>query len=208
MHSSELIAFIGFVVVFALTPGPNMMLLLTYTFEYGRKAGWATAAGIVSAFIVHIAAVAFGLTVLLRNFPHALEVLRYAGIAYLFYLAFKNLRQVKLARGSEQAMQAGLLNFYAKGFIGNLLNPGSMILYFSLIPQFLHPERGQVLQQNLLLGGLQMLFSFMTNSSIVFFAGFATDSFLQNERRQRIVRYTMSALILVFATRLLFIKFN
>ncbi len=206
MPFSEILIYILFVVGFALTPGPNMMLLLTYTFEYGRKAGWATAAGVVSAFVVHICAVVFGLTVLLMALPHALDILRYCGIAYLFYLAIKNLKQERWQKAAEANKVEGLMQFYIKGFIGNLLNPGSLFLYFSLIPQFIHPERGHFLAQNLMLGGLQMLFSFITNCTIVFFAGFVTESFFKNERRQRMVRYIMSALIIVFAMRMFFIK--
>ncbi|MFZ1306941.1 MAG: LysE family transporter, partial [Ferruginibacter sp.] len=76
MSFNELLVYIAFVVGFALTPGPNMMLYLTYTFEYGRKAGWATAAGIVSSFLVHITAIIFGLTAILVSMPDALDVLR------------------------------------------------------------------------------------------------------------------------------------
>lgn len=206
MPFSEIIIYIIFVVGFALTPGPNMMLLLTYTFEYGRKAGWATAAGVVSAFVFHICAVVFGLTVLLMAVPHALDVLRYCGIAYLFYLAIKNLKQVKWQKEEEANKPEGLIQFYIKGLIGNLLNPGSLLLYFSLIPQFIHPERGHFLAQNLVLGSLQMLFSFITNCAIVFFAGFATAAFFKDEKRQRWLRYVMSALIIVFAVRMFFIK--
>lgn len=206
MPFSEILIYILFVVGFALTPGPNMMLLLTYTFEYGRKAGWATAAGVVSAFVFHICAVVFGLTVLLMAVPHALDVLRYCGIGYLVYLAIKNLKPVNWKYEDEANKPEGLMPFYIKGLIGNLLNPGSLFLYFSLIPQFIHPERGHFLAQNLVLGSLQMLFSFITNCTIVFFAGFATESFFKNEKTQQWVRYVMSALIIAFAVRMFFIK--
>ena len=79
MPFNELLIYILFVVGFALTPGPNMMLFLTYTFEYGRKAGWATAAGIVSAFVVHITAAVIGLSTILFAMPHILDLLRYCG---------------------------------------------------------------------------------------------------------------------------------
>jgi threonine/homoserine/homoserine lactone efflux protein len=206
MPFSELLIYIAFVVGFALTPGPNMMLFLAYTFEYGRKAGWATAAGIVSAFVVHITAIILGLTAILVAMPHALEVVRYCGIAYLFYLAIRNLKPLKWKARDEAIEIKGLADFYVKGLIGNLLNPGSLFLYFSLIPQFIHPERGHVLEQNLLLGGLQMFFSFITNSIIVFFAGYATNAFFKNERYQLWVRYVMSLLIIAFAFRMLFFK--
>ena len=207
MSFSELLSFILLVVGFALTPGPNMILYLAYTFEYGRKAGWATAAGIVSSFVVHITAIAFGLTALLVTMPHTLDVLRYCGIGYLVYLAITNLKTVKWKSNSHaQFTNAGLGTFFLKGFIGNLLNPGSLFLYFSILPQFIHPERGYLLLQNIKLGCIQMFCSFITNCSIIYFAGFATDTFFKNETYQKWIRFVMSAFILLFAMKLLFFK--
>lgn len=204
MPFHELAAYISFVVVFALIPGPNMILYLTYTFEYGRRAGWATAAGIVSAFVVHIGALVLGLTALLVAMPHALDTLRYCGILYLFYLAIRNLKTVAWNETEKINSKAGLGRFYVNGLIANLLNPGSLFLYFSLIPQFIHPERGHVLYQNLVLGSLQMLGSFVTNCTIIFFAGYASTAFFKNEKNQQRVRYIMSILIVAFAVRILF----
>lgn len=206
MPFNELVIYIIFVVGFALTPGPNMMLYLTYTFEYGRKAGWATAAGIVSAFVVHITAIILGLSTILITMPYALHVLRYCGIAYLLYLAIRNLKTVKWKKAEKINLNEGLIHFYFKGLISNLLNPGSLLLYFSLIPQFIHPGRGHFLAQNLALGGLQMLFSFLTNCTIIYFAGFATNIFFKNEKYQLWVRYVMSILIVVFALQMFFLK--
>ncbi len=208
MPFNELLVYIIFVVGFAITPGPNMMLYLTYTFEYGRKAGWATAAGIVSAFVVHITAIILGLTALLVALPYALDVLKYCGIAYLIYLAVHNLKAVQWTEAEAANKTEGLSQFYINGLIGNLFNPGSLFLYFSLIPQFIYPERGHVLAQNLLLGGIQMLGSFITNCIIIFFAGYATNTFIKNEKYQQWVRYGMSFLIIVFAVKMLFIKLS
>lgn len=208
MPFNELVIYIAFVVGFALTPGPNMMLFLTYTFEYGRKAGWATAAGIVSAFVVHITAIILGLTAILTAMPHALDLLRYLGIGYLLYLAMRNLKKLQWKKSDDINNKEGVKQFYFKGLISNVLNPGSLFLYFSLIPQFIRPDRGHVLQQNLLLGGIQMLGSFITNCTIIFFAGYLTHSFFKNEKYQIWVRYIMSFLIVVFALRMLFFKMN
>ncbi|MEO7306314.1 MAG: LysE family translocator [Ferruginibacter sp.] len=208
MSFNELFSYMALVVVFALTPGPNMMLFLTYTFEYGRKAGWATAAGVVSSFVIHITALILGVTALLVATPFALDVLRYCGIAYLVYLAIRNLKTIQWKEPGEEKDIKPLSYFYIRGFIGNLLNPGSLFLYFSLLPQFIHPEKGSIAMQNLLLGGLQMLGSLTTNCSIIFFAGFATDTLFKNEKYQQRVRYVMSALIILFAIKMLFFKIN
>lgn len=204
MSISELFIYLIFVVGFALTPGPNMMLYLTYTFQYGRKAGWATAAGIVTAFVVHITFVVLGLTALLLARPQALDVLRYGGIVYLFYLAIRNIKSVKWKSSEGVKESKGPGKFYVNGLISNLLNPGSLLLYFSLIPQFIQPQRGPIWVQNLVLGALQMLGSFITNCIIIYFAGYATHSFFKNEKYQQRVRYTMSFLIIIFAIKMLF----
>ncbi len=208
MQLNELIPYMMLVVGMALTPGPNMMLYLAHTFEYGRGAGWATVAGITSAFIFHISATALGLTALIVAVPHGLDVIRYIGIAYLFYLAWKNLKAVSWNTLKDTAPEKPLKHFYLKGLIGNLLNPGTVFLYFSLIPQFIQPERKNILLQNLQLGGLQMLGSTVTNCCIVFLAGFVTEAFFKNEKRQRWVRYIMSFLIAAFAVKLLFTSFR
>jgi threonine/homoserine/homoserine lactone efflux protein len=208
MSFNELLSFMVLVVGFALTPGPNMMLYLTYTFEYGRKAGWATAAGIVSSFVVHITAIAFGLTALLVSTPHALDVLRYCGIGYLVYLAIINLKTVKWKAGDTPVAKPGSGVFYLKGFINNLLNPGSLFLYFSILPQFIHTGGGNLLLQNIKLGCIQMFCSFITNCTIVYVAGFAGETFFKNENHQHVIRIAMSFLILLFALQLLFFRMN
>jgi len=208
MPFNELGFYMALVVGFALTPGPNMMLYLTYTFEYGRKAGWATAAGVASSFVIHITALIFGLTALLAATPYALDALRYCGIAYLIYLAIRNLKTVQWKEPGEGRDNKPAIHFYTRGFIGNLLNPGSLFLYFSLLPQFIHPEKGNIAMQNILLGALQMLGSFITNCTIIFFAGYATDTFFKNERYQQWVRWVMSGLIIAFAVKMLFLKFK
>ena len=206
MPLHELIPYMTLVLVFALTPGPNMMLYLTYTFEYVRTAGWATAAGVLRSFVLHVAAVSFGLTALLLAHPKVLDIVRYCGIAYLLYLAYKNLKTVPWKEAGIPKPELKLRRFYTDGFIGNMLNPGSWMLYFSILPQFVHPDRGSVWKQNLVLGGLQMLGSFTTNCLVVFFAGYATDFFFRNEKYQQWLRYGMSSLIVLFAVKLLFFR--
>ena len=204
MSLNELIIYIFFVIGFAVSPGPNQMLYLMYTFEYGRKAGWATAAGIVSSFVIHIIAIIMGLTAILLSMPLALNIVRYFGIGYLFYLAIRNVKISQWKKSTDSNRAESLSPFYFKGFIGNLLNPGSFVLYFSLIPQFIHPDRGNFLRQILLLASFQMLFSFITNCTIIFFAGYATNTFFKNVKYEKRIRYAMSIFIIVFAFKLLY----
>jgi threonine/homoserine/homoserine lactone efflux protein len=211
MYIQDLIPFILLVVGMALTPGPNMMLYISHTLSHGRRAGWITVAGITSAFVFHISATILGITALLVAVPIAYNILKYAGIAYLLFLAYKNLSNkewVKPNAGMDiiAANDRPLSYFYLRGFIGNILNPQTTILYFSLLPQFIHPEIGKIWLQNIQLGALQMLGSTITNLLIVFIVSKASSAFLQNQAYQKYIRCTMSGLIALFALKLLFAK--
>lgn len=207
MLIKDLIPFLVLVVGLALSPGPNMMLYISHTLSYGRAAGFATVAGITSAFLIHITATIVGLTALLVAMPVAYEVIRYAGIGYLFYLAIKLfLNRDFLVSNSDPGHVHPLFYYYKRGFIGNLLNPQTTILYFSLLPQFISPERGRVWLQNLELGLLQMAGSTVTNLLVVLLVASASAGFLQNPVYQKWIRYIMSLLLAAFALKLLFAR--
>jgi len=203
----ELIPFILLVTGMAILPGPNMMLYLSHTMNYGRKAGWLTVAGITSAFIVHITATILGLTALLVAVPAAYTALKYAGIAYLLYLAWKNysVKASEIKNIEDKTSKANLF-YYLKGFIGNVLNPQTTLLYFSLLPQFLHPERGRIWLQNIQLGGVQMICSTLTNVTVVYFAAKIAGSSVQKPSTQKIIRHVVSILLALFAIKMAFSK--
>lgn len=207
MLIKELIPFLVLVVGLALTPGPNMMLYISHTLSYGRVAGFATVAGITSAFVIHITATILGLTALLLTMPVAYQVLRYAGIGYLFFLAIKLFRNRDFLVSSQDPGQIhATWYYYQRGFIGNLLNPQTTILYFSLLPQFVSPEKGRVWLQNLQLGLLQMAGSTVTNLLVVLLVAQVSAGFIQNPVYQKWIRYAMSLLLAAFAVKLLFAR--
>lgn len=79
--------FAGAALLMVLTPGPNMVYLISRSICQGRKAGVISLFGVIAAFVVHMAATALGLTALFMAVPVAYELLRWAGAAYLLYLA-------------------------------------------------------------------------------------------------------------------------
>lgn len=202
-----MLSFVLLVVGMALTPGPNMMLYISQTLAYGRRAGVATVAGITSAFVFHISATILGLTALLVAVPVAYEALKYAGIAYLLWVAYKNLQAKEwVSSVATEEDRKSIRYFYVRGFVGNILNPQTTILYFSLLPQFIDPAQGQVWWQNIKLGAIQMLGSSATNLTVVCLVSGASAGFLQNPRYQKTIRYTMSGLLAAFAIKLLFAR--
>lgn len=169
---SKLLAFGLVALGLVLTPGPNMIYLISRTLCQGRPAGLVSLAGVALGFVFYLLCAVLGITALLLTVPLAYDVLRLGGAAYLAYLAWQALRP-----GGRSPLQPRALapvppaRLFATGFLTNLLNPKIAVLYLSLLPQFIVPGHGDVLRQSLVLGGVQILVSVAVNASIVLSAG-------------------------------------
>lgn len=158
-----------------LTPGPNLMYLLSRTLAQGRMAGFISYAGVATASVFYLLFAALGLTSLLLAVPHAYDALRFTGAAYLAFLAWKTLFRNTGAFKGVQALQADSpTRLFAMGALTNLLNPKQALFYLALLPQFIDPSRGSVMFQFVLLGGIQVAISMVGNGLIMLFASKAT----------------------------------
>lgn len=170
--TSTLFAFALLCLGLVLTPGPNMMYLVSRSICQGRRAGIVSLGGVGLGFLVYMLAAALGITALLFAVPLAYDGLRLAGAAYLLYLAWQALRP-----GGRSPFQVRDLpvdsdrRLFTMGFVTNLLNPKAAMLYLSLLPQFIDPARGNVLTQSLALGSLQIIISLSLNALIASAAG-------------------------------------
>ena len=170
--SSNLLTFALVALGMVLTPGPNMIYLVSRSISQGPKAGLISLAGVAVGFIFTWAARHFGITALLMAVPYAYDALRYAGALYLLYMAWQAVRpggrspfQVReLPRSSPRTL-------FTMGLVTNLLNPKIAVMYVSLLPQFIQPDHGSVLTQSLALGMTQVAVSLSVNALIALMAG-------------------------------------
>jgi threonine/homoserine/homoserine lactone efflux protein len=165
--TSSLMAFAFVALGLVVTPGPNMMYLVSRSICQGRRAGLISLVGVGLGFLVYMVAAALGITALLFAVPFAYDVLRLAGAVYLLHLAWQALKP-----GGRSAFQVRDLpvdsnrRLLVMGFLTNLLNPKAAMLYLSLLPQFIDPARGSVLTQSLVLGSVQIVISLTVNALI------------------------------------------
>lgn len=199
----ELVLFAGAALLMVLTPGPNMIYLLSRSLAQGRIAGVISLLGIVSAFFVHMLATALGLSAFLFAVPVAYELLRFLGAGYLLWLAFQAVRP-----GARSPFETRALPFDAPaklfftGFLTNLLNPKIAVFYLSIFPQFVDPTRGSVLVQSFQLGTVQIAVSSTVNLAIVFSAAWLASWFSRNPRWISAQRYFMGLVLTGLAVRL------
>jgi threonine/homoserine/homoserine lactone efflux protein len=152
--SATFLAFGLVVFGMALTPGPNMIYLVSRSISQGRVAGLISLGGVAVGYVFYMLCAAFGITALMFAVPYAYDVLRLAGALYLLHLAWQAVKP-----GGRSPFQVRELpqdtprKLFLMGLVTNLLNPKLAMIYVSLLPQFISPERGSVLTQSLLLGG-------------------------------------------------------
>ena len=170
--ASNLIAFALIALGMVLTPGPNMVYLISRSICQGRKAGLISLAGVAVGFVFYMLCAALGITALVMAVPYAYDALRLGGALYLLYLAWQALKP-----GGRSPFQVRDLpqdsprRLFAVGLMTNLLNPKAAVLYLSLLPQFIDPAKGSVLGQSLTLGSLQIAISLTVNALIAISAG-------------------------------------
>ncbi|SAK99469.1 lysine exporter protein LysE/YggA [Caballeronia calidae] len=171
-HTPQLLAFALVALGMALTPGPNMVYLISRSICQGRTAGLISLGGVALGFVFYMLCAAFGITALLIAIPFAYDALRFGGALYLLYLAWQAVKP-----GGRSPFQVrdlpvdGPRKLFAMGFVTNLLNPKIAVLYLSLLPQFIDPANGSVLGQSLLLGVVQIMLSIAVNSTVAMTAG-------------------------------------
>ncbi|RQU45960.1 LysE family translocator [Burkholderia cenocepacia] len=155
-----------------LTPGPNMIYLVSRSICQGRRAGLISLGGVALGFVFYMVCAAVGITALVMTVPYAYDALRFAGALYLAYLAWQALKP-----GGRSAFQVRQLphdsrvRLFTMGFVTNLANPKIAVMYLSLLPQFIVPGHGSVLAQSLALGCVQIAVSVSVNALIACAAG-------------------------------------
>jgi len=171
-HTSALLGFALVSLGMVLTPGPNMIYLISRSITQGAAAGIVSLGGVALGFVFYMLCAAFGITALLFAIPYAYDALRFAGAAYLLWLAWQALKP-----GGRSPFQVKRLDvdgprkLFAMGFVTNLLNPKIAMLYLALLPQFIDPTAGSALTQSLALGAIQIVISVSVNAMIALAAG-------------------------------------
>jgi len=125
-----------------LTPGPDVLYIVTHSLKSGARAGVAAAFGITAGCFVHVFAAAAGVSALLAASANAFTVLKYAGAAYLIWVGVKILLSRTPAPSpgfapSGQPARADLVAVFRGGFLTNVLNPKVAIFFLAFVPQFI-----------------------------------------------------------------------
>lgn len=202
--SMSLAAFALMALAMVITPGPNMIYLLSRSILQGRTAGLISLLGVILGFLVYMLGAALGLTGVLLAVPLAYDAIRWLGAAYLLWLAWTAIRPGarSVLEPRRDLPRDGAQRLFMMGFLTNLLNPKIAVLYLSLLPQFVEPDRGPILGQFLILGLTQITISFSINLTIVFLAGTVASWLVARPSWLVVQRWLMGTVLAGLALRL------
>ena len=197
------ISFFAVAVLLALAPGPDNIFVLTQAAVNGKTAGLFVTFGLCSGLIIHTAAVAFGVAALFQASAIAFNAVKIAGAVYLLYLAWGAFRAGAEKISSSGELALSLRALYARGFIMNVTNPKVTIFFLAFLPQFADPERGSMVIQMMMLGGLMMIATILVFGSIALLAGTLGDKFASSERAQIILNRIAGTIFAALALKLI-----
>lgn len=200
---ASLLTFAAIALGMALTPGPNMVYLISRSICQGRTAGLISLGGVALGFVFYMLCAAFGITALVLAVPYAYDAVRIVGALYLIWLAWQAVRP-----GGRSPFQVRDLpvdsprKLFLMGFLTNLLNPKIAVMYLSLLPQFIDPARGSVLGQALVLGSVQIILSVGVNALIAVSAASIAIFLTQRPTFALIQRWVMGTVLAALAVRM------
>lgn len=187
-----------------LTPGPNMIYLVSRSITQGRRAGLISLLGVAAGFLVYLVAATAGIAAIFAAVPALYTAVKIAGAAYLLWLAWNAVRPGGMAVFAPRSVPVDRARrLFTMGMVTNLLNPKIAILYVALLPQFVDPTLGNVAAQSLLLGCTQIAVALTVNALIVLSAGTLAAFFGRRPLWLRVQRYLMGTALAGIAIHLL-----
>ncbi|MDY7583867.1 MULTISPECIES: LysE family translocator [Pseudomonas] len=201
---NDVLIFAAACLLMVLTPGPNMIYLISRSICQGRKAGVTSLLGVVAGFFVHMFAAAVGLTAVFLAVPMAYETLKWAGALYLLWMAWQAVKPgARSAFEAQELVPDSSSKLVLMGFMTSVLNPKVAMFYLSVFPQFISPEHGSMFTQSLVLGLTQISVSFTVNLLIALFASGIAVWFVRNPMWLAVQRYVMGCVLAALAVRLM-----
>jgi threonine/homoserine/homoserine lactone efflux protein len=189
-----------------LTPGPDMIYVITRGIAQGRRAGVISALGVTMGILVHRLFAAFGLAVVLQTSSLAFLIVKYAGAAYLVYLGVKALKDTDNFVIQAQRPVLRVRALFWQGVISNVTNPKIALFFLAFLPQFVHRDAGYVPLQMLMFGLLFAGFGVVFLGVVGWSAGGIGRWLTRKPRYVSMIRWLTGGVLIGLGVRLAFVE--
>ncbi len=204
MIPSNYVLFLQVIIVLLITPGPQRILIITNSMNYGFSKSLWTGLGDVSANIIQMICATFGMYALMKAYPQILDIFKWIGGLYLIYLAINFLKRKTSLNVDQIISTRSSYNLFKDGFISALFSPGALVFFLVMFPTFLDPNNNFLIHFMVLL---------ITHVSLDFFflatyAGIASkiSNFLKNY--PNLISRLSGCILILLAYKILSTKIN
>jgi len=206
ISTQTLLCFLGASAALTISPGPDNMFVIAQGIARGRRAAILVALGMCGGVSVHTTAAALGISALLYSSATAFALLKYAGAAYLLFLAWKAVKENgPLASGRAiEAERSWAL--FRRGFLMNVINPKVALFFLAFLPQFVSKTEGAIAGQMLLLGAIFMAQGVVVFSLIGYLSGGIGQALARNPTIARRMGLLTAAVLASLGLRLAFAR--
>lgn len=203
VHVSSLLGIAAVALGLVLTPGPNMIYLVSRSITQGRAAGLVSLMGVAVGFFVYLLLATVGIAAVFALVPPVYTAIKLVGAVYLLWLAWNAVKPGgRSAFVPKQLPADPRRKLFTMGLVTNLLNPKIAVLYVSLLPQFVDTSKDHVAAQILILGLTQITIALTVNSLIVITAGSVSRFLTSRPAWLRAQRYMMGTVLAALGIRI------
>lgn len=204
MDFITILSFLSAAIILTIMPGPDNMFTLAQSIANGKKAGIYTTLGLCTGLLFHITATTVGLAAIVYHSAIAFNIIKYAGAAYLLYLAYKSFTDKSSSINLGIIDSLDYKSLYKKGIIMNLLNPKVSLFFLAFFPQFIHYESGYVSLQMLFLGILFLIQTIIIFGLLSIFAGKVGEFLRQNKSISKKINHIQGSLFTLIGLKIAF----
>jgi threonine/homoserine/homoserine lactone efflux protein len=176
-----------------LAPGTGVVYTVSTGIVQGRKASVFAAVGCTAGIIPHLLATVLGLAAVMHTSALAFSILKYAGVAYLFYVAYATFKDKSAFVVDPSVAQTPAAVLIRRAFLMNILNPKLTIFFLAFLPQFVNPVEYGPMAHLLVLSAVFMLMTFVVFVAYGFLAHAFRRLVIESTRAQAMLRYGFSA---------------
>ena len=187
-----------------ITPGPDMIYVITHGMAHGRKAGIVSAVGVIGGILVHTTAAALGITLIFQTSAFAFLIVKYLGAIYLIYLGVKAWRDKSTFNLPSQTSIMNPRALFWQGVLSNVLNPKIAVFFLAFLPQFVDQGSSQVALQMALLGLTFAFFGMCFLIVVGYFAGTVGAWLTRSPQSTKILRWLTGGILVSLGVRLAF----
>lgn len=202
IEQSQLIYFVAASAALTVLPGPDILFVLTQSISQGKKAGVATASGLCTGVLVHTTAAALGISAFVYKSALAFEIVKYAGAAYLLYLAWHALKESGELISPSPVKETDVFALYKRGIFMNVLNPKVALFFLAFLPQFVNIESENVPLQMIFLGMIFMVQAWLIFCIISIFAGTIGENIVQKPGIGKYINWGKAGIFTVIGVKL------